>query len=664
MFNTIKSKLLAGGTALIILPMIITGYLSYSKSYSAFLNQSMQTAEGTARDLAETTNKAISGDVYLASAMASQKLIVDIAAAVNEKGADAVSDDIAIVFNDLKNQFGKLDNHYQGIFIAGTDGILFTGILDSGKEYKGSNISKRAYFNEARQTGKTVVSEVVKSKSTGKLIVVACAPIFSKDKRFVGALGLVIRAEFFIDLVATRKIGETGYGYMINNKGIIIAHPNREHLLTLDVTSIESMKEINTKMINGNAGVERYTFKGVDKIAGFAPVAFNGWSICATQNEEEFLQATNQIRNYSIVFIIIAGTLGLFLIFLMARSILIPLQAAIDGLTDISQGDGDLTKRLAVKTGDEVGELSNAFNAFIDQLQGMIREITEGMVTLTASSTELSAISSEMSASSGSTSEKSSSVAAASEEMSTNMNSVSAAMEESTANTHMVVSAVEEMNATITEIAKNTENARGITDSAVSKTARASKQVNELGAAASKISKVVDTITDISEQVNLLALNATIEAARAGEAGKGFAVVANEIKDLANQTADASNEIKAQITGIQSSTDGTVEQISEISDVVTEINDIVSTIATAVEEQSATTQEISQNMNQASLGIQEVNENVSQCSTVASEISKDITDVNQSSGDMADKSEQVKTSAEELSKLSEQLNRLVGKFII
>lgn len=663
-FASIKSKLLIGGTALIIIPLFVTGYFSYTKSHNAFVELSKVTAQGTAQDLARLTDKIISSDLYLASSIASEKLVVDIAKAVKENGAENLSSEIAVVFEDLAHQFNRLDKHYQGIFIAGTDGILFTGILDNGKEYKGSNISKRSYFNTVKNTKKAVISDVVLSKSTGKMIVVACAPILSDANEFLGALGVVIRAEFFTNLISGRKIGNTGYGYMINSKGIVIAHPKKDFLLKLDVTKIDAMKKINDRMLAGETGVERYTFKGIDKLAGFAPVSFNDWSISATQNEEEFLKTSKDIQIFSLIFILIVGAIGITIIYLMTQSIIKPLNATIDGLRDISKGDGDLTKRLEIKTKDEVGELADVFNTFIDKLQQMIKDITQGVSTLSSSSTELSAISQQMSESSDQTSSKANTVAVASEEMSANMTSVAAAMEQSTTNTNMVATAIEEMNATINEIANNTENARSISGDAVSKVDESSQNIDSLSHAAKSIEKVVETITDISEQVNLLSLNATIEAARAGEAGKGFAVVANEIKELAKQTSDASLDIKEKIDNIQSSSNETMQGISTISTVISSVNDIVSTIASAVEEQSVTTKEITQNISQAAMGTQEVSENVSQSSTVADEITKEIANVNDSSADMAERSDQVKKSAEELSNLAEQLNELVGQFKI
>jgi methyl-accepting chemotaxis protein len=228
----------------------------------------------------------------------------------------------------------------------------------------------------------------------------------------------------------------------------------------------------------------------------------------------------------------------------------------------------------------------------------------------------------------------------------------------------MIVAATEEMTVTINEIANNTAKGSETTADAVKKAQGISEKVDALGEASSQISKVTETIKDISEQTNLLALNATIEAARAGEAGKGFAVVAGEIKALAQQAAEATREINENIFGVQSITAESITAIESIVTVINEINDIVTTVATSIEEQSATTQEISNNVSQAAAGIQEVNENVNQTSAVAGEVTKNIAEVSQAAGEMNTGSQQVYTRSAELSKLAENLNEMVSQFKI
>ena len=386
-------------------------------------------------------------------------------------------------------------------------------------------------------------------------------------------------------------------------------------------------------------------------------------------NLEYSQQAHNDaVRNFKqavttiLVVSVIALVLGFVLLVITSRAVTIPVKKVLAGLTEISQGEGDLTSRLNYNSKDEVGQLAQAFDGFIEKLQTMIQDISGSVSRLTEASASFVSISDEIAQGSRNASDKSNTVAAAAEEMSSNMNSISAAMEESATNTNSVASAAEEMTATVEEIAKNAEQARGISDEAVAKADDSSQQMAVLSQAAQDIGQVVETITDISEQVNLLSLNATIEAARAGEAGKGFAVVANEIKELANQTSKASNDIKQKIENIQGSAQGTLASINEISQVISQVDGIVSSIASSVEEQSAVTQEISSNISQASLGLQDVNLNVGQSSEVSADISKDIAGVSQSAEEMNVRSASVKTAAQDLSAIAENLKEMVGKF--
>jgi len=385
----------------------------------------------------------------------------------------------------------------------------------------------------------------------------------------------------------------------------------------------------------------------------------------SVKEDQNILGAEVKARSNSVKTIVLGATaaallLGVAAAFFITRSITGPVQEVVDFVEEIAEGD--FTSELDIKQQDEIGRMSAALAETIKKLGRMIKEITEGVNTLSSSSTELSAVSSQLSTNSEDASARTSGVAASAEELSTNMSSVSAAMEQSSSNVGMVASATEEMSSTVKEIAENAARAKNITDGAVTQSNATSAKVNELGEAASKIGKVTEAITEISEQTNLLALNATIEAARAGEAGKGFAVVANEIKDLAKQTADATVDIKNQIDEMQSTTNGTITDIQDISTVINDINDVINTIATAVEQQSAATGEISENISQASSGITEVNENVAQSTVAISDVTRDIGEVGKTSEEVRDGSVNVKESATELSNLAEQLNELVNRF--
>jgi len=350
--------------------------------------------------------------------------------------------------------------------------------------------------------------------------------------------------------------------------------------------------------------------------------------------------------------------------FVIALGISSGLKNLIFSFRDVAEGEGDLTKRIAVHSKDELGELGTLFNMFLGNLQAMITRITGNSMAVSESAVLLTELSGQMNERARDTSMVANNVAAGAEEMTTNLNAVAAAMEESSTNTAMVASAAEEMTATINEIATNTERASVITNEAVQQSVRASQRMTELGVAAEAIGKVTETINDISDQTNLLALNATIEAARAGEAGKGFAVVANEIKELAKQTAEATRHIKVQIEGMQTTTTVTVEEIKQISLVINQVNELVATIATAVVEQSTATGEIAANIAQASQGLQEVNENVGQGSVVAGGITADITKVSVAAGEITSSSDQVRERAQQLQTTAGELKAIVGRFRI
>jgi methyl-accepting chemotaxis protein len=331
-------------------------------------------------------------------------------------------------------------------------------------------------------------------------------------------------------------------------------------------------------------------------------------------------------------------------------------------LQDIAEGQGDLTGRLNANSTDEIGQLAQWFNVFIEKIQDMVREVAGNIETLNSASGGLSNLSRHLSTESNDMSERANTVAAATEEMSVNMDTVASSIEQASTNLMTMAAGSQQMTDTIQDIAQHTAKAQTATNDAVAKSEQTSDRVHELGKTAEAIGKVTETITEISEQTNLLALNATIEAARAGEAGKGFAVVANEIKELARQTATATEEIKRQIEDIQNSTRLNVKEIDETSRVINNVNQIVSIITAAVEDQFATTRDIAANVGDTSGGIREISENVNQSSNVSKSIAQDIAEVNHAVQEMSNMSSQMSESAGELSQLGEQLRDMVGKF--
>lgn len=439
--------------------------------------------------------------------------------------------------------------------------------------------------------------------------------------------------------------------------------------LSLHATFSTSAQKIYAAMSSGDNGLDGNQASMLAQQTHEIQKQLDTYKSATAQNLENELgtligRSKSQRLVNVVIFAVVVIIAIVFAWFIITRAISRPLSNTINMLRDIAEGEGDLTKRLEADTNDEIGEMARWFNIFIGKLQGIIKNMAGNVETLSTSSTEFSSISELMTQGFAKVSDKSNAVSAAAEEMSVNMTRVASAMEQSASSTNMMATGSEQMSATIGEIAQNAEKARGISGEAARKANDASSNMNQLGVAAKSIGNVIETITDISEQVNLLALNATIEAARAGDAGKGFAVVANEIKELAKQTAAATQDIKEKIEDIQGTTSMTVGQISEITQIITDVNEVVSTIATAVEEQSSATRDIAANVKQVSQGIQEVNENVNQSAMVSTEISQDITDVNVSMNELSTNSSQVSLSAQELSKLAENLKTMVDQFKI
>jgi methyl-accepting chemotaxis protein len=317
---------------------------------------------------------------------------------------------------------------------------------------------------------------------------------------------------------------------------------------------------------------------------------------------------------------------------IIGRSITNPLHRAVQLLEAVAEGD--LTGRLRVESHDEVGQMGVALNTALDRMSLAILAIDDNSQALGSASEELAAVSQQLSANAEETSAQASVVSAASEQVSKNTQTVSAG--------------VEEMNASIREIAKSAGEAARVAGTAVKVTEAANASVAQLGQSSADINKIIKVITSIAEQTNLLALNATIEAARAGEAGKGFAVVANEVKELAKETARATEDISQKIETIQRDAQGAVQAIIQIGTIIRQIDDFQNTIASAVEEQTSTTSEMARSVSEAAVGTAQISQNISAVALAAQSTTEGTSNTHQ--------------AAEDLARMAGELQKLVAQF--
>ncbi len=587
MFKNLKigQKLIITAVIILLLPIITLGVLSVRKASEGL--------RGLENEQLVSRTAEISLSIYNVLET-EQKLAVDIAEREETKSALSRSNQgngperykkLNTIVYKMKNT-KILGDDYEDLIVINPDGLVVATSLDGSI---GIDVSERPYFKEA-MAGSISMGAPSISKGTGLPVFVIAAPVYDTNRSVVGVAAVVVNLDFVWTIIKDSKIGETGYTYVTDADGLVIAHPDSSIVFKTNIEELKGMEEISRRFERGESGVQGYVYNGVPKTAGFSSVPETGWGVFLTVTDDEFLSSAHAVRN-SVFLIGAAGFIfALFIFLIFARTLTTPIKQGVQFAQEISEGI--LYTDIAVNRKDEIGLLADALRNMKIKLREVVTDVYNSSIQVTDGSSQLAQSSEQLSQGAA----------------------------EQAANAEEVSSSVEEMGANIQQNTDNAAQTEKIASQAAKDAEEGEAAVLEAVNAMNVISEKINIVGDIARQTNLLSLNAAIEAARAGEHGKGFAVVAAEVGKLASVSQKAASDILELATQSVNKANNAGEKIKAIIPDIRRTADLVSEISASSSEQNSGAEQINAAMAELDQVIQQNAASAEEASSMSEEL--------------------------------------------
>jgi methyl-accepting chemotaxis protein len=685
------TKLTAVGTILIVIPLAIVAIVAVQRSTLSITTLETEQLGRAARLIATEINDVFLEEQKVAVGQALHEDIVaaarfangNEAAPVTEKSAGPGKKTAAAAV-ETPDRIGKaaerlaevkkakgLGEGYETVMCVGADGVAFAA---TDPAYVGVSFADRAYIKTALG-GTPNAGAAVISKVTNKPVVPVAAPIRSGTE-VVGAYILILQAQFLNDLILGEKIGSSGYAYVVDHTGLIIAHPVAENIFKTNLAELDGTREFTRKMIAGESGVSTYVFRGVAKTAGFAPVKATGWSVGLTLPDNEYLAPALELRNLILIIAAAALIAAIVIYLLFARSITRPLIKGVAFAELVAAGD--FTRQLPVRGTDEVGMLVGALNRMSAKLRSVVSTIQDSAEQVASSSEQITASAQKLA-------EGAQNQASTLEETSASVEELTASVDQVAEHAQSQAAAVEEGSSSMTqvhgsieEVSKNLLEIAGLAGKSVENALEGAKAVSEvmdginlIADSSEKIGGIVTVIADIADQTNLLALNASIEAARAGEHGRGFAVVADEVSKLADRsslsTKEIENLIKESVRNVAKGVEtakGSQVAMEQIRAASQKVKDMINGLSGSMAQQVEAVKELSKALASVSEMSQSISAATEEQTTNAKQVSKAVENVNEVTQSAASAAEEMSSATEQLASMAQQLQKMTSQFKI